>query len=45
MAAQVKVMQIIARMNVGGPAVIVAELMRGLDLRFLVAGEGKFFDS
>jgi glycosyltransferase involved in cell wall biosynthesis len=31
MAAQVKVMQIIARMNVGGPAVIVAELMRGLD--------------
>ena len=31
MAAQAKVMQIIARMNVGGPAVIVAELMRGLD--------------
>jgi len=31
MAAQIKVMQIIARMNVGGPAVIVAELMRGLD--------------
>ncbi len=31
MAAHVKVMQIIARMNVGGPAVIVAELMRGLD--------------
>jgi len=31
MATQVKVMQIIARMNVGGPAVIVAELMRGLD--------------
>jgi glycosyltransferase involved in cell wall biosynthesis len=31
MAQQVKVMQIIARMNVGGPAVIVAELMRGLD--------------
>ena len=31
MAAQVKVMQIIARMNVGGPAVIVAELMRSLD--------------
>ena len=26
-----KVMQIIARMNVGGPAVIVADLMRGLD--------------
>ena len=26
-----KVMQIIARMNVGGPAVIVAELMRGLN--------------
>ena len=26
-------MQIIARMNVGGPAVIVAELMRGLDSR------------
>ena len=31
MAAQVKVMQIIASMNVGGPAVIAAELMRGLD--------------
>jgi len=31
MAAPVKIMQIIARMNVGGPAVIVAELMRGLD--------------
>ncbi len=31
MAAQIKVMQIIARMNVGGPAVIVAELMRGLE--------------
>ena len=31
MATTVKVMQIIARMNVGGPAVIVAELMRGLD--------------
>jgi glycosyltransferase involved in cell wall biosynthesis len=31
MASQIKVMQIIARMNVGGPAVIVAELMRGLD--------------
>jgi glycosyltransferase involved in cell wall biosynthesis len=31
MAAQVKVMQRIARMNVGGPAVIVAELMRGLE--------------
>lgn len=28
---RIKVMQIIARMNVGGPAVIVAELMRGLD--------------
>ena len=27
----VKIMRIIARMNVGGPAVIVAELMRGLD--------------
>lgn len=27
----IKVMQIIARMNVGGPAVIVADLMRGLD--------------
>ena len=26
----IKVMEIIARMNVGGPAVIVAELMRGL---------------
>jgi glycosyltransferase involved in cell wall biosynthesis len=31
MANRIKVMQIIARMNVGGPAVIVAELMRGLD--------------
>lgn len=31
MARPIKVMQIIARMNVGGPAVIVAELMRGLD--------------
>ena len=31
MAKPIKVMQIIARMNVGGPAVIVAELMRGLD--------------
>ena len=31
MAQRIKVMQIIARMNVGGPAVIVAELMRGLD--------------
>lgn len=28
---KIKVMQIIARMNVGGPAVIVADLMRGLD--------------
>ena len=28
---RIKVMQIIARMNVGGPAVIVAELMRGID--------------
>lgn len=28
---QITVMQIIARMNVGGPAVIVADLMRGLD--------------
>jgi len=27
MAERIKVMQIIARMNVGGPAVIVAELM------------------
>ena len=27
----IKIMQVIARMNVGGPAVIVAELMRGLD--------------
>lgn len=33
MAERVKVMQIIARMNVGGPAVIVAELMRGLDAK------------
>ena len=31
MATQIKVAQIIARMNVGGPAVIVAEIMRGLD--------------
>jgi glycosyltransferase involved in cell wall biosynthesis len=31
MAERIKVMQIIARMNVGGPAVIVAELIRGLD--------------
>ena len=30
-AQPIKVMQIIARMNVGGPAVIVAELIRGLD--------------
>lgn len=29
----VKVMQIIARMNVGGPAVLVADLMRNLDHR------------
>ena len=28
---RIKVLQIIARMNVGGPAVIVAELARGLD--------------
>ena len=31
MAQRIKVMEIIARMNVGGPAVIVAELMRGID--------------
>jgi glycosyltransferase involved in cell wall biosynthesis len=30
-AGKIKVIQIIARMNVGGPAVIVADLMRGLD--------------
>jgi len=30
-AGKIKVLQIIARMNVGGPAVIVADLMRGLD--------------
>ncbi|MEY4290756.1 MAG: hypothetical protein RL130_698, partial [Actinomycetota bacterium] len=30
-AGKISVMQIIARMNVGGPAVIVADLMRGLD--------------
>ena len=30
-AEKISVMQIIARMNVGGPAVIVADLMRGLD--------------
>ena len=29
----IKVMQVIARMNVGGPAVIVADLMRGLDAK------------
>ena len=33
MAERIKVMQIIARMNVGGPAVIVADLMRGLDTK------------
>jgi glycosyltransferase involved in cell wall biosynthesis len=41
-AKPVKVMQVIARMNVGGPAVLVADLMRNLDhQRFstvLVAG-------
>ena len=26
-----RIMQVIARMNVGGPAVIVAELMQGLN--------------
>ena len=30
-SGKIKVVQIIARMNVGGPAVIVADLMRGLD--------------
>jgi glycosyltransferase involved in cell wall biosynthesis len=30
-ARPIRIMQVIARMNVGGPAVIVAELMRGLD--------------
>jgi hypothetical protein len=30
-ARPVKVMQVIARMNVGGPAVLVADLMRNLD--------------
>ena len=30
-ARPIKIMLVIARMNVGGPAVIVAELMRGLD--------------
>ena len=30
-AQPIRIMQVIARMNVGGPAVIVAELMRGLD--------------
>ena len=30
-AKPVKVMQVIARMNVGGPAVLVADLMRNLD--------------
>ncbi len=32
-AKPVKVMQIIARMNVGGPAVLVADLVRNLDLQ------------
>ena len=32
-AKSVKVMQVIARMNVGGPAVLVADLMRSLDSR------------
>ena len=31
--SRIRVMRIIARMNVGGPAVIVADLMRGLDKR------------
>ena len=30
-ARPIKIVQVIARMNVGGPAVIVTELMRGLD--------------
>lgn len=30
-ARPIKIMQVIARMNVGGPAVIVTELMKGLD--------------
>ena len=29
--ARIKVLQVIARMNVGGPAILVAELMRNLD--------------
>jgi len=41
-AKPVKVMQVIARMNVGGPAVLVADLMRSLDpqkfLSVLVTG-------
>ncbi len=32
-AKSVKVMQIIARMNVGGPAVLVADLVRNLDIQ------------
>jgi glycosyltransferase involved in cell wall biosynthesis len=32
-AKPVKVMQVIARMNVGGPAVLVADLVRNLDLQ------------
>jgi len=33
----IRIMQVVARMNVGGPAVIVAELVRGLDpVRFQV---------
>jgi glycosyltransferase involved in cell wall biosynthesis len=41
-AKPVKIMQVIARMNVGGPAVLVADLMRNLDSQrfstFLVTG-------
>ncbi len=37
MAERIKVMQIIARMNVGGPAVLVADLMRNFDPKLVNA--------
>jgi glycosyltransferase involved in cell wall biosynthesis len=36
-AKPVKIMQVIARMNVGGPAVLVADLMRNLDHQRFIA--------
>ncbi|CAB4829108.1 MAG: glycosyltransferase [Actinobacteria bacterium] len=53
MSQPIRVMQIIARMNVGGPAVIVADLMRGIDKQvfdqrlltgFCAAGEADYLD-